>query len=79
MTRLTRVLLLAVAFAPLGCPLLSDDDFVLVDEPMSGPAAGGAPGPPLDEDGQAGDSDCDVENWSGRGALPQSCGGKPSK
>jgi hypothetical protein len=54
-TALSRLVLLTLAFTPLGCPLLLEDDFVLVDAetvatggaPDDMPATGGAPeGPP---------------------------------
>jgi hypothetical protein len=79
MTRFARAVVLGLVLTPLGCPLLRDDDFVLVDAPSPGLSVGGAPSPPHDEEGQAGASDCDVENWSGRGALPRGCAGKPPK
>lgn len=73
MTPSARALLFGLALLPLACPLLLDDDFVFEDKAMSGRAEGGASGTTAGAGGEAGTSDCDVENWSGRGAVPHAC------
>jgi hypothetical protein len=82
MTAVARALLAWLALLPLGCPLLQDDDFVLVPTPMSGPTEGGAAGHAAQGTAgspEAGASDCDGENWSGRGAVPRPCDSKAVK
>jgi hypothetical protein len=74
---MTRCLVVWLGALPLGCPLLQDDDFVVLPPAEAGFAeAGGAPAAGSPE---AGASHCDGENWSGRGGLPQPCEPKSVK
>ena len=82
MTSVSRSLLLCLSVLPLGCPLLQEDDFVLVTTPSSGAGAGGAPAeasPDLAGSPAAGASACGGENWSERGTMPHMCDSKPPK
>jgi hypothetical protein len=95
MTGAARSLLMWLAVLPLGCPLLRDDDFVIVPTAPSEPGAGGAPAPVAPDlagspaaaaetaaagaPGSGGASGCGGENWSERGDTPRLCEPKSPK